>query len=84
VAAVAVLPARSWLIDGEAIVGDDSGLAVFELIPSWPMNLSAVLCAFDLLGLDGEDLTSAADRGAQSRVCPAAAQSQPGIALNTH
>jgi bifunctional non-homologous end joining protein LigD len=30
--AVGKLPVRSYLIDGEAIVGDDSGLAVFELI----------------------------------------------------
>jgi bifunctional non-homologous end joining protein LigD len=56
VAAVATLPARSCLIDGEAIVSDDSGLAVFELIRSWPTSISAVLCAFDLLEVDGEDL----------------------------
>jgi hypothetical protein len=34
VAAVATLPFRSCLIDGEAIVSDDSGLAVFDLIRS--------------------------------------------------
>jgi hypothetical protein len=45
VAAVAVLPVRSCLIDGEAIVSDEAGLAVFDLIRSWPTNLSAVLCA---------------------------------------
>jgi len=49
VASVATLPPRSCLIDGEAIVSDDSGLAVFELLRSWPTTLSAVLCAFDLL-----------------------------------
>jgi ATP-dependent DNA ligase len=54
--AVATLPVRSCLIDGEAIVSDDSGLAVLNLLRSWPTNLSAVLCAFDLLELDGEDL----------------------------
>ena len=31
-AAVAALPARSCLIDGEAIVTDRNGLAVFDLI----------------------------------------------------
>ena len=31
-AAVASLPARSFLIEGEAIVTDDKGLAVFDLI----------------------------------------------------
>ncbi len=36
VAAIAALLARSCLIDGEAIVSDDSGLAVFELLRSSP------------------------------------------------
>jgi hypothetical protein len=44
------LPVRSCLIDGEAIVSDEAGLAVFDLIRSWPTSVSAVLCAFDLLG----------------------------------
>jgi ATP-dependent DNA ligase len=56
VAAVATLPVRSCLIDAEAIISDDSGLAVFELIRSWPTNPSAVLYAFDCSMLDGEDL----------------------------
>jgi ATP-dependent DNA ligase len=47
------LPTRSCLIDGEAIVSDDSGLAVFELIRSFRHDQAAVLCAFDLLEVDG-------------------------------
>ena len=43
VAAMAMLPVRSCLIDGEAIVSDDSGLAVFALLRSWPTNAFAVL-----------------------------------------
>jgi len=54
--AVAALPARSCLIDGEAIVCDENGLAVFELIRGHGSKTSAVLCAFDLLELDGKDL----------------------------
>ena len=54
--AVGKLPVRSCLIDGEAIVCDDSGLAVFELIRRHGALASAVLCAFDLLELDGKDL----------------------------
>ena len=54
-AAVAALPARSCLIDGEAIVTDQNGLAVFDLIRG-QRPTAAVLCAFDLLELDGEDL----------------------------
>ena len=47
---------RSCLIDGETIVSYEAGLAVFELIRSWPTSISARLCAFDLLEVDGEDL----------------------------
>jgi len=53
--AVAALPVRSCLIDGEAIVCDENGLAVFELIRGHDSKTSAVLCAFDLLELDGRD-----------------------------
>jgi ATP-dependent DNA ligase len=44
------------LIEGEAIVCDENGLAVFELIRRHGALTSAVLCAFDLLELDGRDL----------------------------
>ena len=54
--AVAALPARSCLIDGEAIVCDENGLAVFDLIRGHRAVGDAVHCAFDLLELDGEDL----------------------------
>jgi bifunctional non-homologous end joining protein LigD len=54
--AVGKLPVRSCLIDGEAIVCDENGLAVFELIRRHGALASAVHCAFDLLELDGEDL----------------------------
>jgi bifunctional non-homologous end joining protein LigD len=54
--AVSALPARSCLIDGEAIVCDENGLAVFELIRGHGSKTSAVLCAFDLLELHGRDL----------------------------
>jgi bifunctional non-homologous end joining protein LigD len=54
--AVNKLPVRSCLIDGEAIVCDENGLAVFELIRRHGALASAVLCAFDLLELDSIDL----------------------------
>jgi bifunctional non-homologous end joining protein LigD len=54
--AVAALPARSCLIDGEAVVCDENGLAVFEMIRGDDSKTSAVLYAFDLLELDGRDL----------------------------
>jgi bifunctional non-homologous end joining protein LigD len=54
--AIKSLPVRSCLIDGEAIVRDKNGLAVFELIRGHRTVASAVHCAFDLLELDGRDL----------------------------
>jgi len=54
--AVGKLAVRSCLIDGEAIVCDAKGLAVFELIRRHGTIASAVHCAFDLLELDGKDL----------------------------
>jgi bifunctional non-homologous end joining protein LigD len=54
--AVGKLPVRSCLIDGEAIVCDERGLAVFELIRRHGTIASAMHCAFDLLELDGKDV----------------------------
>jgi bifunctional non-homologous end joining protein LigD len=54
--AIEALPVRSCVVDGEAIVCDDGGLAVFELIRSHRTNAAAVLCAFDLLEVNGEDV----------------------------
>jgi ATP-dependent DNA ligase len=56
VAAIASLPVQSCFIDGEAIVVDESGLAVFELIRYRQHDHAAVLCAFDLIELDSKDM----------------------------
>jgi bifunctional non-homologous end joining protein LigD len=84
VTAVATLPVRSCLIDGEAIVSNESGLAVFNLIRSWPTNLSAVLCAFDLLELDGEDLRRLPIEARKAGLAQLPRGPHPGITLNTH
>jgi ATP-dependent DNA ligase len=54
--AVAALPVPSCLIDGEAIVSDDDGLAIFDRIRGHGALADATLCAFDLLQVDGRDL----------------------------
>jgi bifunctional non-homologous end joining protein LigD len=84
VAAVATLPARSCLIDGEAIVTDEAGLAVFELIRSWRHDHAAVLCAFDLLELDGEDLRRLPVEVRKAGLAQLLRKPSPGIALNKH
>jgi bifunctional non-homologous end joining protein LigD len=43
------------MIDGEAIVTNDKGLAVFDLIREHRHHATAELCAFDLIELNGED-----------------------------
>jgi len=84
VAAVATLPVRSCLIDGEAIVSDESGLAVFDLIRSWPASISAVLCAFDLLEVDGEDLRRLPIEIRKAGLVQLLCTPSGGIALNEH
>jgi bifunctional non-homologous end joining protein LigD len=56
VEAVSKLKVRSCFIDGEAIVVDKRGLSAFDLLRSWRHDHAAVLCAFDLIELDGKDL----------------------------
>jgi bifunctional non-homologous end joining protein LigD len=58
VEAVSKLKVRSCLIDGEAIVVDKRGLSAFDLLRSWRHDHAAMLCAFDLIEVDGKDLRS--------------------------
>ncbi|MDZ4690243.1 non-homologous end-joining DNA ligase [Terricaulis sp.] len=59
VEAAAALELRSALIDGEAVVLDEKGRSSFQLMQGAWKNARArvVFYAFDLLELDGEDLT---------------------------
>src|SRR5262249_12625924 len=51
-AAAAGLRARSFLIDGEAVVPDAQGLASFELLRVRARGTQAFVWAFDLIELD--------------------------------
>jgi bifunctional non-homologous end joining protein LigD len=55
---IANLPVETCIIDGEAIVVDQNGLSVFDLLRYRQHDHAATLCAFDLLELDGADLRS--------------------------
>ena len=83
VAAVTTLPARSFLIDGEAIVTNADGLAVFDLIRHKRHGGAAVLCAFDLIELDGEDLRRSTIEVLQAQA-KLLRRPELGIALNEH
>ena len=83
-AAVAALPGRSCLIDGEAIACDDNGLADFELIRRHRNHASAILCAFDLLEIDGEDLRRVPIEQRKHWLARLLRSPHHGIVLNEH
>jgi bifunctional non-homologous end joining protein LigD len=82
--AVGKLPVRSCLIDGEAIVCDENGLAVFELIRRRGALANAVHCAFDLLELNGEDLRRQPIEERKWRLANLLDSSQLSLVLNQH
>jgi len=81
--AIRRLPVRSCLIDGEAIVCDNNGLAVFDLLRLWGGN-DVVLCAFDLLELDGHDLRRAPIEERKAALARLLRRPIDGIAFNEH
>jgi bifunctional non-homologous end joining protein LigD len=81
-AAIEALPVRSCVIDGEAIVCDDNGLAVFDLIRGHATNASAILCAFDLLEVNGEDIRREPIEDRKRRLSGLPWLPHDGIALN--
>jgi bifunctional non-homologous end joining protein LigD len=81
-AAVAALPAHSFLIDGEAIVTNAKGLAVFDLIRHKRHGGDAVLIAFDLIELEREDLRRLPIEGRKRRLAKLVRGPHPGIVLN--
>ena len=83
VEAVRSLPVQSCVIDGEAIVTDDKGLAVFALLREHP-HVGAELCAFDMIELDGEDLRRAKIEERKRTLARLLGRFQPGIVVNEY
>ena len=83
-AAVEALPARSCVVDGEAIACDARGLSVFEMI-RWRQHDHAVtLCAIDLLELDGQDLRREPIEVRKATLKGLLRRARPGVAFNRH
>jgi bifunctional non-homologous end joining protein LigD len=82
--ALGKLPVRSVLIDGGAIVCDENGLAVFELIRRHGALASVVHCAFDLLELDGRDLRGEPIEKRKELLAELLRGSKLSIVLNEH
>jgi bifunctional non-homologous end joining protein LigD len=82
--AVKSLPARSCMIDGEAIVCNENGLAVFDLIRNHRTGAAAEYCAFDLLELDGRDLRHQPIENRKNLLAELLGDLHPKISLNEH
>jgi bifunctional non-homologous end joining protein LigD len=82
VAAIAALPSRSFLLDGEAIVTNDRGLAVFDLIRHKRHGDDALLIAFDLIELDDEDLRRTPIEQRKRTMAKLVRRPHAGIVLN--
>jgi bifunctional non-homologous end joining protein LigD len=83
-AAAAKLRAKSFTLDGEAVVAGADGVAVFDALHRRGRVTDAILQAFDLLELDGEDLRPLPLSQRKPRLARLLARTRAGIALNEH
>jgi bifunctional non-homologous end joining protein LigD len=83
-AAILALPIKSCVVDAEAIVCDENGMAVFDLIRGHGRNGRAILCAFDLLEVNGEDIRREPIEDRKRRLAGLLRLPHEGIALNEH
>jgi len=80
--AIVSLPADRCIIDGEAIVTDTNGLSVFDLLRYRRHDHSAILCAFDVLELDGANLRPSSIEERKQHLAWILRLPHPGIALS--
>jgi bifunctional non-homologous end joining protein LigD len=83
-AAILALPIKTCVVDAEAIVCDDGGMAVFDLIRGHGRNGRAIVCAFDLLEVNGEDIRGEPIEVRKRRLAGLLRLPHDGIALNEH
>ena len=72
------------MIDGEAIVTNGDGLAVFDLIRHKRHGDAAALWAFDLIELDGDDLRRSSIEYRKRKLAKLLRAPHLGIVLNEH
>ena len=80
--AIANLPVSTCIIDGEAIVVDQNGLSIFDLLRYRQHDHAATLCAFDALELEGTDLRRRSIEERKQHLARALREQHHGIALN--
>jgi bifunctional non-homologous end joining protein LigD len=84
VEALARLRSRSCIVDGEAVVCDDNGVASFDLIRHHRANDRIFLYAFDLIELNGDDLRHDPLEVRKATLASIVAEASPGIRFNEH
>jgi bifunctional non-homologous end joining protein LigD len=76
--------AKSFTIDGEAVVPGPDGLSRFEELRRRTAAHAAVLYAFDLIELDGADLRNLAFLNRKAALARLLRNTKAGIVLNEH
>jgi bifunctional non-homologous end joining protein LigD len=79
-----LLRARSFTLDGEAVVCGPDGVAVFDALHRRATVTEAMLYAFDLLELDGEDLRGLPLGDCKKRLARLLGGRRLGIVLSDH
>jgi bifunctional non-homologous end joining protein LigD len=79
-----LLRARSFTLDGEAVVCGPDGVAIFEALHRRGTVTEAMLYAFDVLELDGEDLRAMPLVDRKKRLARLLGGRRLGIVLSDH
>ena len=82
--AAEAVPAKSFLVDGEAVCCDQDGVAVFEMLRQRRKGGLVFLYAFDLLQLDGRDLRRDPIEIRKAQLANLIRGASSGIQLNDH
>jgi bifunctional non-homologous end joining protein LigD len=75
---------RSCIIDGEAVVCDDNGVASFDRIRHRRHDGDAFLYAFDLIELNGDDMRRDPLEVRKATLASIVAKARAGIRFNEH
>ena len=78
------IPAKSFLIDGEAVCCDESGVPVFQMLRQRRNESTRFLYAFDLLQLDGRDLRREPIEVRRAELAKLIRSAGAGIQLSEH
>ena len=84
VGALSRLRAGSIILDGEAVACGDNGVPDFEHLRYSNHDDRVVLCAFDLIELDGDDLRREPLVTRKATLASLLSKGSPGILLNEH